>query len=65
MELVNALSQYNDDDDDDDGEDPDEREDKQKDLEDSQDGMLKTSFFIWALHYSLLKKSVEPVMAQW
>uniref|UniRef100_A0A8C8VXX1 Histone-lysine N-methyltransferase EZH2 n=1 Tax=Peromyscus maniculatus bairdii TaxID=230844 RepID=A0A8C8VXX1_PERMB len=42
VELVNALSQYNDDDDDDDGDDPDEREDKQKDLEDSQDGMLKT-----------------------
>uniref|UniRef100_A0A8C8TXQ3 Histone-lysine N-methyltransferase EZH2 n=1 Tax=Peromyscus maniculatus bairdii TaxID=230844 RepID=A0A8C8TXQ3_PERMB len=39
VELVNALSQYNDDDDDDDGDDPDEREDKQKDLEDSQDGM--------------------------
>ncbi|XP_076422521.1 histone-lysine N-methyltransferase EZH2 isoform X12 [Peromyscus maniculatus bairdii] len=37
VELVNALSQYNDDDDDDDGDDPDEREDKQKDLEDSQD----------------------------
>ncbi|XP_052576554.1 histone-lysine N-methyltransferase EZH2 isoform X8 [Peromyscus californicus insignis] len=37
VELVNALSQYNDDDDDDDGDDPDEREEKQRELEDSRD----------------------------